>query len=92
MMLVLIVYDIPDNKRRTRLAKFLEGYGQRIQLSVFECYLSLKQMRQLYQKVESKVIATEDDVRFYWLSSEAVSKVLTIGSKPPQAPPTYYVI
>jgi hypothetical protein len=25
--MVVIVYDIPDNKRRTKLAHFLEGYG-----------------------------------------------------------------
>ena len=40
-MLVLVMYDIPHNKRRTQLATFLEGYGQRVQRSVSECYLSL---------------------------------------------------
>ena len=30
-MLVLVIYDIPDNKRRTKLATFLEGYGRRVQ-------------------------------------------------------------
>ena len=68
------------------------GYGKRIQLSVFECHLTLKQMQQLYKKVKSQVVAREDNVRFYWLSSEAMSKVMTIGSTPPEAPPTYYVL
>ena len=27
-MLVVIVYDIADNKRRNKLAKYLEGYGR----------------------------------------------------------------
>ena len=49
-MLVLIVYDIPDNKRRTKLSKFLEGYGRRVQKSVFECFISLDEMRKLYEK------------------------------------------
>jgi CRISPR-associated protein Cas2 len=66
-MLVLIVYDIPDNKRRTKLSNFLEGYGKRVQFSVFECFLSLAEMRELYEKVKKKVKPEEDNVRFYWL-------------------------
>lgn len=91
-MLVLVVYDIPDNKRRTKLSKFLEGYGERVQWSVFECFLSLEDMGDLYNNVKKRVEATEDNVRFYWVSREAVSRILTIGSGSPQAPPQYYVI
>jgi CRISPR-associated protein Cas2 len=91
-MLVLIVYDIPDDKRRLRLSNFLEGYGRRVQYSVFECFLSLDEMRQLYQKVRRWVKSAEDNVRFYWLSPEAVSRVLTIGSSPPEKPPEVYII
>jgi CRISPR-associated protein Cas2 len=91
-MLVLVVYDIPDNKRRTKLAKFLEGYGERVQLSVFECFLSLEEMRQLYQQVHNRIKTAEDNVRFYWISHDSVSRVLTIGGEQPQSPPKYYVI
>ncbi|WP_336704967.1 CRISPR-associated endonuclease Cas2 [Micrococcus terreus] len=31
----LIAYDVPDDKRRSRVAKTLEEYGDRIQYSVF---------------------------------------------------------
>ena len=91
-MLVLIVYDIPDNKRRTKLSNFLEGYGRRVQYSVFECFLSLAQMQELYEKVQNKVNPEEDNVRFYWISKNAATKTLTIGSELPQPPPKYYVI
>jgi CRISPR-associated protein Cas2 len=91
-MLVVVVYDIPDDKRRTKLSNFLEGYGQRIQLSVFECFLSLEEMRQLYDDVKKRVKPSEDDVRFYWISQDAVSRVLTIGGESPKPPPKYYVI
>ncbi len=91
-MLVLVVYDIPDDKRRTKLSKFLEGYGIRVQLSVFECFLSLEEMRQLHERVQKRVKLEEDNVRFYWISREAVSRVLTIGSEIPQPEPTHYVI
>ena len=91
-MLVLVVYDIPDNKRRTKLAKFLEGYGERVQLSVFECFLNLEEMGKLYQQIHKRVKPAEDNVRFYWISHDSVSRVLTIGGEEPQPPPKYYVI
>ncbi|MEA5551643.1 CRISPR-associated endonuclease Cas2 [Anabaena cylindrica UHCC 0172] len=91
-MLVVVVYDIPDDKRRTKLSNFLEGYGRRVQFSVFECFLSLEEMRQLYINVRKLVKPAEDSVRFYWISQEAVERVLTIGSEAPQPPPNYYVI
>lgn len=91
-MLVVVVYDIPDDKRRTKLSNFLEGYGRRVQLSVFECFLNLEEMRQLYEKVRKLVKPAEDNVRFYWISQEAVSRSLTIGGEAPQPPPKYYVI
>lgn len=91
-MLVLVVYDIPDNKRRTKLANFLEGYGRRVQYSVFECFLTLTQMQDLYEKVEKRVKPEEDNVRFYWISKDSASKTLTIGSQSPTPPPDYYVI
>lgn len=90
--MVVVVYDIPDDKRRLKLSNFLEGYGNRIQLSVFECFLSLEEMRELYEKVQKRVKSNEDNVRFYWISDDAVSRVLTIGSDRPQEPPKYYIL
>lgn len=31
----LVAYDIPDDKRRSRVAHLLESYGDRVQFSVF---------------------------------------------------------
>ena len=91
-MLVLVVYDIPDDKRRTKLSNFLEGYGRRVQYSVFECFLSSIEMQILHEKVQNRVNPEEDNVRFYWISKDAASRTLTIGSNIPQPPPEYYVI
>lgn len=44
-MTYVISYDIESNKIRTKLAKLLEGYGVRIQYSVFECNLSDKRFK-----------------------------------------------
>ena len=38
-MFVLIIYDIVDNGRRVKLAKYLQGYGFRVQKSAKEIEL-----------------------------------------------------
>ena len=91
-MLVLVVYDITSDKRRNKLAIFLEGYGRRVQDSVFECFLNLVEMRELYQQVAKRIDEADDDVRFYWISADALSRVLTLGSEPPKAPPDTYIV
>ena len=90
--MVIVVYDIPNDKRGTKLSKFLEAYGRRVQFSVFECFISLEEMRQLHQKLKKFIVLTEDNVRFYWLFAEAMSMTLTIGSEKPEPPPKFYVI
>ena len=90
--MVIVVYDIPSDKRRRKLSKFLEGYGCRVQFSVFECFISLEEMRQLHQKLKKFIVLTEDNVCFYWLFAEAMSMTLTIGSEKPEPPPKFYVI
>ena len=91
-MLVLVVYDIADDRRRTKLATFLEGYGRRVQYSVFECFLSLTDMQKLHQQIAKRVNPDEDNVRFYWVPVDALPRTLTIGSLPPELPPESYII
>ncbi|NMF86649.1 CRISPR-associated endonuclease Cas2 [Nodosilinea sp. P-1105] len=91
-MLVLITYDIPDNRRRTKLATFLEGYGRRVQRSVFECFLDQTEMQDLYQRIQRRVKAEEDSVRFYWLTPQSVAKSLVIGGEPITPPPSVYIV
>ena len=37
--LIVVSYDIPDDRRRLRLANTLKDFGIRVQYSVFECRL-----------------------------------------------------
>ena len=91
-MLVLVIYDIADDGRRLDVATYLEGYGRRVQESCFECYLSLNEMPKLFSIIEKKVNSQEDNVRFYWISADALPRTLTIGSPPLQPPPNAYII
>lgn len=49
--LVLIIYDIVDNKQRTKFSKELEKYGFRIQKSAFEAKLTKKQYNSLLSMI-----------------------------------------
>ncbi|NEO88656.1 MAG: CRISPR-associated endonuclease Cas2 [Spirulina sp. SIO3F2] len=71
---------------------FLEGWGRRVQYSVFECFLDLSRMQNLYEAVKKYVDLEVDNVRFYYLSEQAVARVLTLGSPPPEPPPSVYII
>jgi CRISPR-associated protein Cas2 len=84
-MLILVVYDIPDDKRRLKLSNFLEGQGRRVQKS-------LEKLEKLHQQVKKRVKPEEDNVRFYWIPADAVPRTLTIGSPPPEPPPEVYIL
>lgn len=72
--LVVVIYDIRDNKRRNKLAKFLEGFGFRVQLSAFECILNLSQYKKLTERI-GRFITDEDLLRVYRLAGNAEVKV-----------------
>jgi CRISPR-associated protein Cas2 len=91
-MLVLVIYDIPDNRRRQKLSDLLEGYGRRVQKSAFECFLTLPEMQTLYRQLHQRTKPSEDDVRLYWIPADAVPRSLAIGSLLPEPPPTVYIV
>ncbi len=79
----VIAYDIPNDKRRKKIHKILLGHGKWTQYSLFECFLSRKDLVLLQAKLEPQLVAAEDSVRFYPLCASCVSKVETIGGSPP---------
>ena len=91
-MLVLVVYDISDDRRRTQLATFLEGYGRRVQYSVFECFMELDEMKKLHRAIQRQVKPEEDSVRLYWMTPDAFKRALAIGEPPIEEPPAFYIV
>ena len=80
-MKVLVSYDISDDKRRRKVCKAIEGYGYRVQYSVFECDLSRKQMSELKKKIQPHVKGREmDSVRFYPLHEDSAKAILVMGN------------
>ena len=58
----LIAYDIPDDHRRTRIAKTLETYGDRVQYSVFIADLRPAKLVRLRAQLNSIIDAHADSV------------------------------
>lgn len=82
MLLYLVTYDISSDKRRKKVADLLEGYGQRVQYSVFECVLSAAKYKELRQRLKQRIKQEEDSVRFYPLSGHTLSQVEVWGEPP----------
>lgn len=79
----VVSYDITSDRRRNKIAKILEGYGRRIQYSVFECRLTEKKYQELYRKLMQMMIETEaGSIRFYSICGTCEEKIRTIGEIP----------
>lgn len=79
----VVAYDIPDDKRRTKVHKILLGFGKWTQYSLFECFLTRKELILLQARLTEHLEPREDSVRFYPLCANCVSKVETVGGPPP---------
>jgi CRISPR-associated protein Cas2 len=79
MLLYVVTYDTPCQKRRTKMANVLSAYGKRVQYSVFECVLSAQQLRELRLRLEQIVKRSEDSVRIYPLSGHTLGQIETWG-------------
>jgi len=80
-MFTVISYDIPDDRRRIRVAKLLLDYGQRVQYSVFEAYLEPAHLAEFYDRLRPLLNEDEDNVRVYRLCGECRWRVEVFGQK-----------
>jgi CRISPR-associated protein Cas2 len=79
----IVAYDIPDDRRRTKIHKVLTGFGTWTQYSLFECFLSKKDFIQLKAKLAKHIECTKDSIRFYPLCANCLDRVETVGGQPP---------
>ena len=78
---VLIIYDITDNRRRSRMVKCLEGYGIRVQKSAFEAYLTKRKCEEMAGKAAQFIQDNTDSLRIYLLANRRL--VRSWGAKVP---------
>jgi len=86
-MLYLISYDIPSDKpgdrRRARIARMMEGYGVRVQLSVFECEMAPVTLTRLREKIIEILDLSTDNVRIYTICATCHAAIDNIGVDDP---------
>src|SRR6202158_1826851 len=78
-MLYVVSYDIPDDRRRTRIHSALTGFGTWVQYSVFECFLDRKQRMLLETRLLKEIHLREDTVRIYGLCGSCKTRVQVLG-------------
>jgi len=80
-MFYVISYDISDDRRRNRVAKFLQGFGERVQYSVFECdFDDRKKEEYLKTRLERLINPDEDSIRIYKLKDEQKKDIDILGT------------
>ena len=94
MMLVVVTYDVntekPEGRKRLRrVAKACEDFGQRVQNSVFECWIDPARWPLFRSRLMKETQPAEDSLRFYFLGDNWKGRIEHIGAKPsydPQGP------
>lgn len=78
-MRYVICYDITENKRRRKLSQCLDGYGDRVQESVFEAVLDADLHEEMVAEVMKRVKVATDRVHIHPLCESCAKKSLRIG-------------
>lgn len=72
----VIAYDISDDKRRMKVVKQLEKYGERVNLSVFECMFTPGQFEKIKESIGRQINDSVDTVIYYPLCLECFGKIV----------------
>ncbi len=70
----LVVYDISNDRRRTRLHKRLQDYGTPVQYSVFECLVDEEELARMKKMILRTIKPKLDQVRIYHLCDACLKK------------------
>jgi len=80
-MLYIITYDIEDDRQRNKVSHILEGFGARVQKSVFECALDKSTFKRLTNALEKVFIRGEgNSIRIYVLCADCQRLAKRLGN------------
>lgn len=79
MALYLVAYDVPDDRRRGRVAKKLKSFGERVQYSLFECDLDGKALLRMRRAVEGALDFSEDRLQIIPLCGACAERRIRRG-------------
>ena len=78
-MLVIISYDIADDRTRNKLAKKLLDYGPRVQFSVFEADITQKELSKLKVILKKVPLSENDSIRLYKICEQCAKNIKIWG-------------
>ena len=81
-MKILLTYDISLTKSRTKVATLLEGYGYRVNFSVFELDIKKHKLNELLQSIQELCDKT-DSIRVYMFNADTIEKSYDLNKKRP---------
>lgn len=91
-MFVAVAYDIPDDRRRTRLHKALKHFGAPVQESVFECFLSPREIISMKKMIGEVIDEEVDQVRYYYFCEMCSRRIeATVASRISSDPPNVII-
>ncbi len=70
-LIVLVIYDIVNDKRRNAMVKWLSQYAIRVQKSCFEGFLTARQCEEMELRASQIIDASTDSLRVYRLRDSA---------------------
>ncbi|MBM4272890.1 MAG: CRISPR-associated endonuclease Cas2 [Deltaproteobacteria bacterium] len=91
-MFYAISYDIRDDRRRLKVAKTLQDFGQRVQLSVFEARLESSELARLKKRLSPILDQDQDSVRLYPLCAACLTGVEILGQGLVTQEPDFIII
>jgi CRISPR-associated protein Cas2 len=79
--LYLVAYDIADPKRWRRVFRLMEGFGQWLQLSVFQCRLTAQRHAELIALLDGIIHHDHDHVILVdvGLADQLAPRVVSLG-------------
>lgn len=82
-MKLLLTYDITLTKSRTKVATLLEGYGYRVNFSVFELDIKKYKLNELLETIQV-LCDKNDSIRVYAFSSDTIEKSYDLNKNRPK--------
>jgi CRISPR-associated protein Cas2 len=81
--LFLVTYDIRDVKRWRRVFRLMKGYGEWLQLSVFQCRLSRRRHAEMLQMLDGAINGKVDALLVIDLgpADRIKPRVVSLGEK-----------
>jgi CRISPR-associated protein Cas2 len=91
--LCVLIYDIPCDRRRTKLHQLLKQYGEPVQKSAFEARLTMQERKELLRRARALLEESEDQLIVYRIGKGMEEGIEVIGpSRPEIGEGHYYVV